>query len=206
MPEIGAIILAAGMSKRMGEPKLLLDLHEKPVFRYAVEAAAAARLHPVILIGGEHVEQFKAHTGDLPVEVHANPDYAEGMASSLRCGIAALNDRADGALVFLADQPYVPSVVIHTLLNEYGKSRMNGIRILRPSYNGKPGHPVLFDRAVFPALAAIQGDEGGRSVIRQNPHMVKTVPFENALWGSDIDTKEDYIKMKKAGIDHADRL
>ncbi|SEN76286.1 nucleotidyltransferase family protein [Lihuaxuella thermophila] len=192
MPNVGALILGAGMSKRMGKPKLLLSLKGKPLFRYAVETALASGLNPVILVGGQHVDEFKKQTADLrDVEIIANQSYHTGMSSSIQTGIKALEGRTDAAIIFLADQPLVPCLVVEQLLQDYRTCRPHGVLIVRPLYNGRQGHPVLFDRQLYKEFEKIQGDEGGKSIIQRHQHKLKLVSFENSIWNTDIDTYED---------------
>jgi molybdenum cofactor cytidylyltransferase len=197
MSNIGAIILAAGMSKRMGEPKLFLSLNQKPIFRYAVEAAASSQLSPIVVVGGEYSHQLESQLKDMPdVEVVKNVDYQTGMASSLKLGIQAVTGRTDAVLIFLADQPCVPKFVIDSLIETYESYRSTGIRIVRPEYAGAPGHPILFDAELYHEYAGIQGDEGGRSIIQRHKSRVKFISFDEALWGADIDTPEDFKRMQ----------
>lgn len=198
MKKVGAIILAAGMSKRMGKPKLLLSLGGKPLFRYSVNTAAAAGLKPIVLVGGKHIEELRKHTSDLTeIEIIENRDYESGMASSLKAGIQALKGRTDAVFVFLADQPFVPPIVITKLLETYDQYRKEDVRIFRPKYNNVLGHPVLFDAELFDEFEQIQGDEGGKSIVQKHHSSLMAVPFENSEWGIDIDTTEDLLKLKR---------
>lgn len=198
MKKVGAIILAAGMSKRMGKPKLLLSLGGKPLFRYSVNTATAAGLKPIVLVGGKHIEELRKHTSDLTeIEIIENRDYESGMASSLKAGIQALKGRTDAVFVFLADQPFVPPIVITKLLESYDQYRKEGVRIFRPKYNNVLGHPVLFDAELFDEFEQIQGDEGGKSIVQKHYSSLMSVPFENSEWGFDIDTTEDLLKLKR---------
>jgi molybdenum cofactor cytidylyltransferase len=196
MRKIGAVILAAGLSRRMGVPKLFLDLHGKPLFRYSVESAIHSGLNPILIVGGEHVPFLQEHTQDLPVEIIKNEDYMEGMGTSLKRGIEAMEGRVDALLVFLADQPFVPPELIKKLLQTYTDCRSHGIRIVRPQYDGIPGHPVLWDAELLSEFSGLQGDEGARSIIQRHAEKVKLIPVENPLWGADIDTPDDWLRLK----------
>jgi molybdenum cofactor cytidylyltransferase len=198
MGNISAIILAAGMSKRMGRPKQLLSLGGKPLFRYSVDAAVSAGLKPIVLVGGKHKEELHKNVADLTeVEVIENRDYESGMASSLKIGIRALTGRTDAAVVFLGDQPFVPSVVTKKILDSYELQRKEGVRILRAEYNGTAGHPILFDADLFKEFENIQGDEGGKSIINNHHTELLIIQFGNSDWGLDIDTPKDFLKLKK---------
>lgn len=191
--KVGAIVLAAGKSRRMGTAKALLELQGKPLFRHAVDRAFANQLEPILLIAGEHGEAFRQVTSPtFPVEILHNPDYETGMASSLRVGIMAVRGRVDAALVFLADQPLVPDEVVRSLIETYQVGFDKGVRIVRPVYAGMAGHPVLFDASLFDELEEVTGDQGGKEVIGRHKQQLATVAFENEQWGKDIDTPEEY--------------
>ncbi|MGC4378517.1 nucleotidyltransferase family protein [Fictibacillus sp. Mic-4] len=197
MVKVGAIILAAGMSTRMGSQKLFANLCGKPLFRYAVETVVQSKLSPIVLIGGENVGKLKRLTKDLPmVQVIANRNYSSGMASSLKRGIAEVAGKVDGAVIVLADQPLVQVEVIEQLIAHYKGARSRGIQIVRPSYNGKAGHPVLFDSQLFAEFDQIDGDEGGRSIVARKHKKLITVNFENGYWGEDVDTPKDLAKLQ----------
>ncbi|EGL81730.1 4-diphosphocytidyl-2C-methyl-D-erythritol synthase [Caldalkalibacillus thermarum TA2.A1] len=192
MNDIGAIILAAGMSKRMGQPKQFLNLHGKPLFRYSVETAVRSGLRPVIVVGGEHTKLLKEYIRDLPAEVIHNPNFATGMSSSLKVGVKAIQDKVSASFVFLADQPFIPVTVVNRLRKVYAVAKSKNIKIIRPRYAAVPGHPVLFAEDIFPDLLRIEGDRGANHVIRQHLAEVEYVDFDHSLWGVDIDTPEDW--------------
>jgi molybdenum cofactor cytidylyltransferase len=202
MCKIGAVILAAGLSRRMGVPKLFLDFHGKPLFLYSVECAIQSQLNPILIVGGEHVPLLQDHTKDLPVEIVGNPDYTKGMATSLKRGIETMDGRVDALLVFLADQPFVPPALVKEMLHTYTVCRSSGIRIVRPLYSGIPGHPVLFDADLFTEFSDLQGDEGGRLIIKRHAEKLKFIPADNPLWGADIDTPDDLKQFKKIPLRH----
>jgi len=198
MPRIGAIVLAAGLSRRMGCAKPFLLLQGKPLFRHAVERAAASGLSPILLIGGEHSERLRELTIDMPqVEVLENRAYATGMASSLRVGMKAAGGRVDAVLVFLADQPHVPDEVVQTLIQTYAGSQAEGVRIVRPIYVDTPGHPVLFDATLLEEFSYVTGDQGGKDLIDKHKAHVKKVRFACADWNLDVDTPEDYRRVSQ---------
>jgi molybdenum cofactor cytidylyltransferase len=108
----------------------------------------------------------------------------------------AMDGRVDALLVFLADQPFVPPVLVRKLLQTYADCRAHGIRIVRPQYSGIPGHPVLFDAELFSEFLDIKGDEGGRLIITRHAEKLKLIPAEHSLWGADIDTPDDLKKLR----------
>lgn len=197
MEGIGAIVLAAGLSRRMRQPKQFLSLHGKPLFRYAVETAVHSELDPVIVVSGAHTERVKKNIRDLPVNVIHNPNFAKGMSSSLKTGVKAIQDKVSAAFVFLADQPFVPVSVVNRLREAYVFSKSKNIKVVRPRYASTPGHPVLFAKQIFPELLNIEGDRGAQDVIRQHITELQYVDFDNPLWGVDIDTPEEWQVYRK---------
>ncbi|MFB5282524.1 NTP transferase domain-containing protein [Peribacillus sp. Hz7] len=197
MSKIGAVILAAGMSKRMGKPKLLLPLHGTPLFHYVLKASIYHSLDPIVLIAGPYIEEMRKLPHELrQIEVLYNPNYATGMASSLKLGMEAMKGRVDAAIIFLADQPFVPAEVVQTLIKQYKKTRKEGIRIVRSAYEGVVGHPILFDAELFSAFDSIDGDQGGKPIIQAHQDRMKIVSFDYSMWGRDIDTPEDLMQME----------
>ena len=198
MAKIGAVILAAGMSKRMGKVKVLMPVNGIPMVQYPIRCALDHHLHPILVIGGKYIEEMKNSVGiHQGVQLIWNPNYESGMASSLKLAIQSVGTEVDAVLVFLADQPFVHHSVVHSLIEQYQLKKTDGIKIIRPAYNGVFGHPILFDRSLFEDFQAISGDQGGRSIIKKNSPAVEIISFQNQLWGMDIDTPEEYATMHK---------
>ncbi|HWO95435.1 MAG TPA: nucleotidyltransferase family protein [Bacillus sp. (in: firmicutes)] len=198
MHKIGAIILAAGMSKRMGEPKLLLSIHGQPLFRYVLGPVVESSLQPIILVAGKYIEEIHQHTVDFPeIKIIFNQNYAAGMSTSLKLGIQSIKEHVDAVIIFLADQPLVSSTVIQSLVKNYETSRKEGIRIVRPKYQADLGHPILIDAELFNEFHKLEGDSGGKNIIKKYKHVMNIVSFENPMWGADVDTPEDFMKMKQ---------
>jgi molybdenum cofactor cytidylyltransferase len=192
---VAALILAAGASSRMGRPKQLLDWDGRPLVRVAAEVALAARLDPLlVVVGGAQAAVAEALAG-LPLQMIANPDYAAGQSTSLRAGVAALGPDADAVVVLLGDQPFVTTAIVDRLVAEWQASRA---AIVAPTYAGQRGNPVLFARAVFPELLAIQGDQGARGVLAADRSRVHLVAFDDPRPLADIDTPEDYERLRDA--------
>ena len=192
---VAALILAAGASSRMGHPKQLLDWNGRPLVRAAAEVALAARLDPLlVVVGGAQTAVADALAG-LPLQMIANPDYAHGQSTSLRAGIAALGQDADAVVVLLGDQPFVTAAIVEQLVAEWRTSRAV---IVAPTYVGQRGNPVLFARAVFPELLAVQGDQGARAVLAAERARVRLVAFDDPRPLADIDTPEDYERLRDA--------
>ncbi|GBD28892.1 Molybdenum cofactor cytidylyltransferase [bacterium HR31] len=190
-PAVAGVVLAAGASRRMGQAKLLLRWGGVSLLRRAVEAVAAACRRVVVVVGPDP-DRMRAELGGLPVQVVANPDYAEGIASSLRCGLRAVLD-APAVLVVLADQPAVTAEQLCRLVREY---RRTGAPVVAASYAGTVGVPAVFSRQLFPELLALTGDVGARGVIDRHRDETILVPVPEAA--VDVDTPEDWAKVTGA--------
>ena len=198
MAKIGAIILAAGMSKRMGSPKLLLPLNGHPIIHYPIALAKQQKLHPIMVIAGQYIEEIsKVMKDSTDITFLYNPNYQSGISSSLKLGIEALTNQVDAVMIFLGDQPFVHEQVVRSIQTEYENERENGRWIVRPRYAGQPGHPILFDHELFGDFVTLNGDEGGRSIIRSHKDRLELIDFSEHLWGMDIDTSEDYEKVRR---------
>lgn len=196
---IAAIVLAAGRSTRMGPlNKMLAEIGGKPLVRIAVEQALASRAKPVIVVTGHQHEQVEAALAGLPVRFVHNPDYAEGLGTSLRTGIAAVPAEAGGAIVCLGDMPQVDSGLIDKLLAAFDPEK--GALIVVPSIDGKRGNPVVWSRRFFNELMAISGDVGARHLIGQYAEVMTEVQLSGEAALTDVDTPES-LKVVKVEIE-----
>ncbi len=186
---VAAVVLAAGRSTRMGtRNKLVAQVEGKPVVRHVVEALLASRARPILVVTGHDHERVEAALAHLPVTFVHNPDHAAGMATSLRAGVAALPAECDGVLVCLGDMPRLSAPVVDALIEAFHPE--DGRSIVVPVRGGRRGHPVLFARAFFPELLALEGDVGARSVIAAHPEAVVEVEVEEPGILVDVDTPE----------------
>jgi len=188
----------------LGTPKQLLPLGGRPLLTYAVGAACASLATPVVVVLGAQAERAQAALDAWAATDDAangryhcvvNPDFAQGMASSLRVGLAALRERAPatlGALIALADQPLVTRDIFDALLTA---AQAAPDAIVAASYDGQRGHPIIFPRALFDELAQVTGDEGGRSVIARHADRLRLVPIADARAALDVDRPEDYATI-----------
>ncbi|SEU30285.1 nucleotidyltransferase family protein [Stigmatella erecta] len=187
---VGGVVLAAGSSSRLGQPKQLL-LHEgKTLVRRTAEAAVAAGLAPVITVLGAHPEAVAAELAGLPVHPVLNPDWTAGMGLSLRVGLRALPPGVDAALVVLCDQLRVDAAHLSALVDTFTRTHAP---IVASGYAGARGVPALFSRALFAELEALSPGEGARRVIAREPSRV----VEVALAGGDedLDTAADLARL-----------
>lgn len=183
--EIAALVLAAGRSTRFGpENKLLAEFEGKSLVAHVVEAARGAGLAPWVVTGHE----AEAVRAVLPGErtIH-NPDYAEGMASSLRAGLAALPETAGAALVLLGDMPKVRVSTLEALI---AGAQTPGIRAVVPAFAGRRGNPVLLKRALFPSVMALHGDAGARKLLEAAGEAVLVIEVDDPGVLADFDTPE----------------
>ncbi|MGC2111120.1 MAG: NTP transferase domain-containing protein [Candidatus Korobacteraceae bacterium] len=191
---IGAIVLAAGMSSRMGEPKQLLRLGERTVLQQTLENLRGSRVDEIILVLGFAAEKIAAHLAAEGVKVVINPQFGEGMGSSLRTGLAALDPQVSAALVVLADQPFVRPATLNQLIEGYIES---GAQIAIPTYRGFRGNPVLLDRSVFAEVMALTGDVGCRAIFGSHTEGIVKVPADDVGVLLDIDDKDDFERLQR---------
>ncbi len=198
---IAAIVLAAGRSTRMGGPnKLLAQINGRPLVRIAAEAALASQARPVIVVSGHERERVGAALNGLDVRRVHNPDFAGGLSTSLKIGIAAVPSDVDGAIVCLGDMPQVDAPLIDRLLAAFDPEK--GALVVVPTIDGKRGNPVVWSRRFFPELAALDGDTGARHLIASYPEAVTEVPFTGNAALLDVDTP-DALHAVKAEIERA---
>ncbi len=193
---IGVIVLAAGGSTRLGQPKQLLRIEGVPLIVRVVAAALDSPLWPVVVVVGSAAVAIRKELARHPVLIAENPVWMEGMASSLRTGIATLasfSRTLDGALVALCDQSAFSRHTIECLLQK-APPHLDG-HIVASRYADRLGAPALFSRTYFPALANLSGDEGARHVISaaSQAGMVTTVDLPELA--DDIDTPQDLARF-----------
>lgn len=187
---IAAIVLAAGLARRMGRQKLLLDLDGAPVIRRSVEALLP-HVGATVVVTGHDGAAVRAALHDLPLAFVENPRPEDGQGSSIAVGAAALPAGVYAVLIALGDQPYLPGNVVPALLEAFART---GKPIVVPVYRGEQGTPVLFAAEILPELRELSGDGGARSVVRARPERVERVSFDLAM-PADVDTPEDYARL-----------
>lgn len=207
-PSTAALILAAGRSSRMGEGryKLLLPLGDRPVLAHVIQAALDSQARPIILVTGHQSTQIQSQLAQyLPhIMLVENPDYQQGMSTSLRVGVQALTSlntsptstySIDSVIVLTGDQPLITPAIIDSLIKQ---RQTTGKRIVASFYEGKRRNPVLFAADLFPELLHVTGDEGGRSVIEQHRQEIAKVEHDDIPASYDVDTWEAYQQVVAA--------
>jgi molybdenum cofactor cytidylyltransferase len=192
-PRVAAILLAAGRSSRMGAAnKLLTEIDGIAMVARACEAALASQADPVVVVTGHDSQRVRTAIENAaegrPVTIVHNPDYAAGISTSLRHGLAALGPEADGALICLADMPRVTAAVLNRLIAAFDPAE--GRAICVPVWNGKRGNPVLWSRRFFPEMSALAGDVGARHLIGEHGDLVREVAMTDDAVLLDVDTPE----------------
>lgn len=197
MTGIAAVILAAGLSSRMaGGNKLLADLAGKPVLRHTIENVLASRAGPVIVVTGHQAGDVAELIQGLPVTVCFNPHFADGMATSLAAGVAALPDDVDGALIFLGDMPLIRGDLINAVIDGFGQG--DGKTIVVPVHASRRGHPVLWGRDHFADLEALQGDQGARQLLAAHAGEIAEFDAGSEAIFADADTPEALARLQYA--------
>lgn len=186
---VSAILLAAGESKRMGEPKLLLPFGNSTVLEQAIDNLLNSRVGEIIVVAGDRAQE---PIGNRPVKVAINPAYREGMSTSIVTGLNLIDDSTRAVMLALADQPLVDSQTINKLIEAF-ISHDKGIVI--PAYKGRRGHPVIFSTKYKEELLGLVGDIGGRQIIEEHPEDVLELAVDSQGINVDIDTKDDYHSL-----------
>jgi molybdenum cofactor cytidylyltransferase len=199
VPEAGrrvaAVVLAAGRSTRMGAVnKMLAEIGGKSLVRIAAEQAIASYAKPVIVVTGHEREKVEAALKGLSVRFVHNPDFSEGLGSSLKAGIAAVPEEVDAAIICLGDMPQVDAVLINRLIAAFDPQR--GALVAVPSIDGRRGNPVVWSRRFFHDLMSIQGDIGARHLIGNYAEAVVEVPVAGEAALTDVDTPESFSAVK----------
>ena len=193
-----ALILAGGAGRRFGAGKhggkLLADMAGAPVIRRVGEAVAAAGFSEVVVVTGADDARIRVALAGLPCRILHAPDWAEGMAASLRCGIAALSATSEGVCVFLGDMPLVPAGLCAGLAQAASQAGYAA----RPQFDGQPGHPVAFTRAAFADLMTLTGDQGATPLLRERASEVAYCDTADSGALLDIDTPADLAAAQAA--------
>lgn len=192
MEKLSIIILAAGSSSRLGQPKQLLKLGEKTLLAQICETALSIENQGVVVVLGAHCEAIKPAVGPLPTKVVFNEKWAEGMGSSIACGMSHLPENTDGVLLLLCDQPFVSTAFLEKLVEKWHSSDS---LIVASQYGGSFGPPAVFHLKLFAELAALQGQQGAKKMMEKHRGELLLVDFPEGE--KDIDTVRDLILLEE---------
>lgn len=187
------VILAAGESNRLGQPKQNLVFRDKTLLQNAIEIALKTECSPVFVVLGANEAVIRPTLNYPLVQIINNPEWQEGMASSIRAAVHVIREIKDieGMVIMLCDQPFVTPQIINNLLR---KCEETGKSIVACSYDGSSGVPALFSSLLFSRLSLLTGQQGAKKIIDTYLQDVSTVPFEKG--SIDIDTVTDYEHLQ----------
>lgn len=192
-PEVAAVVLAAGRSTRMAPVnKLTAPFAGRPLVGHAVEAALASKAAEVVVVTGYQSGAVMTALAGRDLRFVYNPDFATGMASSLKAGISSLSEGVAGAVVLLGDMPQVSAAVVDALIDAFRAS--SGGRICQPRFDGRPGNPVLLPARLFPAVADLTGDQGAKPLLAAEAQDILGVDVDSAAIHMDVDSAADLTK------------
>jgi molybdenum cofactor cytidylyltransferase len=198
MVEIGVIILAAGQSSRLGQPKQLLVFRGRTLLRHAVEVATAIDCREIVVVLGTEIEACRSQ---IPsgISIVENPNWHTGMASSIKVGLNFLllqHSNLQAVLITVCDQPFISAELFNQLITHY---QTHLCRIVASHYGDVIGVPALFDRSLFPDLLNLSGDMGARKIIQKYQQECQVVAFPQG--NIDVDTMDDYDRLNVREIE-----
>ena len=193
---VAALVLAAGLSRRMGQPKPLLDWGGHTVLEHILTQLRAADVEDIRIVTGAHADALAAIAQQMGVTAVHNADYATGeMLSSLQTGLRALEPtQVNAALITLGDQPMIRAENVRAVLDAYAKGDKG---IVAPSHNMRRGHPILIDRRYWAELLDLPTGSAPRDAINRHPDDTAYINADECILG-DIDTPEAYAEARKA--------
>jgi len=188
---VAAIVLAAGAGTRMnGRVKQLLPWREKTLIENAIALAMQSHAYETVVVLGAHADGIQSVVEKTGARIVVNPQWEDGHSTSIRAGLNALAPEIVAAIFVNMDQPFLTREVVNAIIQRYGET---DAPIVASIFAGQRGSPVLFDRAHFPELENLQGEQGGRELLAKYP--VARVEFDDARLGIDVDTWDEYAKV-----------
>jgi molybdenum cofactor cytidylyltransferase len=188
--QIAAILLAAGGSLRLGQPKQLLIYKNEFLINYIIGQIEKGGITDINVILGSHFSEIENQIGFRNVKLFNNPDWKEGISSSIRTGVRNLDQNIQSAIFFIVDQPFLEANLVQKILE---KQIVSKSKIIAVKVGEVITHPVLFRRELFPKLLDLNGDIGGKSLFKK--YIPDVVVWDNKKLLIDIDTKEDYKEI-----------
>jgi molybdenum cofactor cytidylyltransferase len=193
---IAAVILAAGLSRRMGQPKMLLPWGTTTVIGQVVDTVAAAGVEKMVVVAGGNQDQLDTALRSRPVEWATNPDYADGeMLKSLQAGLKRLDASVEAVLMVLGDQPQMQAATLRQLCEEFQHSQAG---VVIPSYQMRRGHPWLIARSLWPDILRLTPPATLRDFLKACEGSICYLVVETPTILKDLDTPEDYQREKPA--------
>ncbi|HZC36150.1 MAG TPA: nucleotidyltransferase family protein [Chthoniobacterales bacterium] len=192
---LSAVVLAAGMSARMGKNKLLLEFRTKPLIAHAVDTLLASEVDEVVVVLGHEAEKIRDKLQRKRVRLVQNPHYREGLSTSVRAGVRAVSPQAEAIMIYLADQPLLESADVNFIVRAFTYAKTINKRIVVPFFNGQRGNPVILDSSYKEAILGLIGDVGCRGVIKRYPDEVFLVEMENDHVVRDVDNADDFQQV-----------
>jgi CTP:molybdopterin cytidylyltransferase MocA len=191
---ISAILLAGGESRRMGEFKQLLRLGEKTFVEHCADNLLASRVDELVIVTGHRKSEVERSVGDRAVKFAHNHDYRSGMASSVKCGVQAISHGSQAFVIALVDQPTIGAHVVDSLIETYESMRP---LIVIPAYDGRTGHPVLFDVSLKDEIQFMDPERGLRAVVKAHSNEIAWIEASDRSVLEDCDLPEDYARLIK---------
>lgn len=192
---VSAVVLAAGLSTRMGRNKLLLNFKDKPLIARLVDTLLGSKIDEVIVVLGHEIEKVRAELQGKPVRLVHNPDYREGLSTSVRTGVDAVSPDADGIMICLADQPLLEPADVNQIVAAFADAKKVNKSIVVPFFEGERGNPVILDASLRVAILGIVGDVGCKGVIKRYPEKVYALEMENDHVVRDVDDVKAYERL-----------
>jgi molybdenum cofactor cytidylyltransferase len=192
---VSAVVLAAGMSKRMGSVKQLLRLGDKTLLETVLDNLRASQVDEIVVVLGGSAQLIQQQIKLDDTRVVVNDDYQKGMGTSLRVGVSAIDPSSDAALIVLADQPFVRPGTMDRLIDSYQAQRHP---VVIPVYKGHRGNPALLERSLFPEMMALPGDMGFRAILGRHIGKILKVPVDDVGVLIDVDTEADLQRFQQA--------
>jgi molybdenum cofactor cytidylyltransferase len=203
---LSVVVLAAGMSTRMGRNKLLLNFRDKPLIVHAVDTLLASEIDEVIVVLGHEAEKVrdqlersiglanKAAPGK-PVRLVQNSDYQNGLSTSVRTGVEAVSRQANGIMIYLADQPLLEPEDLNRIVAGFAAAKEINKSIVVPFFRGERGNPVILEASLRVAILGIVGDVGCKGVIKRYPEKVYVIEMDNDHVVRDVDDIQAYERL-----------
>jgi len=203
---VSVVVLAAGMSTRMGRNKLLLTFRDKPLVVHAVDTLLASKAGEIIVVLGHESQkvwdQLEDYAGPVSnggqrrlVRLVKNPDYRDGLSTSVRTGVQAVSPEAEAIMIYLADQPLLEPADVDRIIAAFATAKVNDKMIVVPFFKGERGNPVLLDASLRDSILGIVGDVGCKGVIKRYPEKVYAIEMENDHVVRDVDDAQAYERL-----------